>query len=282
MRYRRAVRRLFEVATNTRVYKTLPRGVDVFADIAADLGKLHVATVFDVGANIGQSALEYAEFFKGSQIYCFEPVEATFHRLQAAIRGRPHIRAVNLALGARAGSGTMVLEGAPEMFYLQSEAKSPAGHSPEGPSPDAQCPGRLTASVDTAPVGRQTVALQTLDLFCREQNVARIEFLKVDTEGHDLDVLRGAQRLLSDQKIDLIQVEAGMNPSNRRHVPFAAFTHFLEPYGYFLFGIYEQKHEWITGAPNLRRTNPVFVSERVMRMHSPDAERPRAGGQAVA
>ena len=53
-----------------------------------------------------------------------------------------------------------------------------------------------------------------------------------------------------------------MNPRNVTHVPFEALSEFLKSHGYFLFGIYEQAHEW-SGEPQLRRTNPVFISPRV-------------------
>jgi hypothetical protein len=39
---------------------------------------------------------------------------------------------------------------------------------------------------------------------------------------------------------------------------------FMEQRGFYLFGIYEQRVEWLSGAPNLRRTNPIFISDRVV------------------
>ena len=70
--------------------------------------------------------------------------------------------------------------------------------------------------------------------------------------------------MLSEQKVDLIQVEVGMNPRNDRHVPFESIKNFLESHNYFLFGIYEQVLEWPSKRPYLRRTNPVFISQRLI------------------
>lgn len=84
--------------------------------------------------------------------------------------------------------------------------------------------------------------------------------MKVDTEGHDLEVLQGGEKLLTEQKIDVIQVEAGMNPSNRHHVPFEALKSYLESKSYLLFGIYEQTGEFMSGHPVMRRANCVFIS----------------------
>jgi hypothetical protein len=88
--------------------------------------------------------------------------------------------------------------------------------------------------------------------------------MKIDTEGADLDVLKGAERMLNEQRIDIVKVEAGMNPTNHLHVPFEVLKNYLESKHYFLFGIYEQKHEWPTKHPHLRRTNPIFISQQVI------------------
>ncbi len=68
--------------------------------------------------------------------------------------------------------------------------------------------------------------------------------MKIDTEGYDLEVLRGAESLLTHQRVDLVQVEAGMNRDNHRHVTFILLTEYLERFNYRLFGIYNQSGEW--------------------------------------
>ena len=40
------------------------------------------------------------------------------------------------------------------------------------------------------------VDVTTIDLFCAEHRIERINLLKIDTEGHDLDVIRGASNML--------------------------------------------------------------------------------------
>jgi hypothetical protein len=65
--------------------------------------------------------------------------------------------------------------------------------------------------------------------------------------------------MLQGERVDIVQVEAGMNPLNKLHVPISDFLNFLSGYGYYLFQIYEQRLEQ-DGRPLLRRSNPVFVS----------------------
>jgi hypothetical protein len=65
----------------------------------------------------------------------------------------------------------------------------------------------------------------------------QIDFLKVDTEGYDLKVLEGAERLLRSGAVAFIQVEAGMNPHNVKHVPLEVLKMHLEGRGYTLFAL---------------------------------------------
>ena len=64
-----------------------------------------------------------------------------------------------------------------------------------------------------------------------------IDYLKIDTEGHDLYVLKGAEKLLDSKKINFIQFEYG--PSNiYSNVLFKDILNFLISKNYFVFRIY--------------------------------------------
>jgi FkbM family methyltransferase len=244
------IKKTVEQVTHTRIYHRLPHGVDLMEDLARLLPAYRPKVVFDVGANVGQSAKIYLAQFPDAHIYCFEPVGATFRELERNLGAVRRVDLYQLALGSSHRPGRMVIGDMPEMNYLSSQ-------SPEVPA------GRG--------VPTEVVEVITLDEFCRSREISRIDFLKIDTEGGDLEVLQGGEALLAGQKIDLIEVEAGMNPGNRRHVPLKTFQEYLDAQGYLLFGIYEQVPEWTTGELHLRRTNPVFLSRRLI-------ERPHSSG----
>jgi FkbM family methyltransferase len=243
MSVKKAGKRFLEELTGIHVYRTVPRGIDLFDDIKAYLPNLLVKIVFDVGANTGQSAESYLNKFPGAKIYCFEPVEATFRQLQKNLRGHDNIVSFKLALGAAKGTGKMVLEGSSDMFFLLEASRGIEVNQ-----------GSRLEQVD----------LETLDDFCGSRDVNHINYLKIDTEGGDFDVLSGAATMLGNQQIDIVEVEAGMNAGNKRHVPFEKLKSFFETRNYFLFGIYEQVNEWPAKQPHLRRTNPVFISEKLI------------------
>jgi hypothetical protein len=109
----------------------------------------------------------------------------------------------------------------------------------------------------------KVIKMQTLSDLCSKESISHINFLKVDTEGFDLQVIQSAESMLEKQSIDFIEAEVGMNPTNTLHVPLHHVQSYLESKDYFLFGLYEQVHEWGTNYKILRRCNALFVSKKL-------------------
>lgn len=233
------VARAFERLTGLRVFRTIPAGVALADDIARFTPGLNIETVVDVGGNIGQTATQFAAAFPHATIHSVEPGDGIYDKLVANTRHIPRIQCHKLALGAGREQRTFVVRPGRELFsHLAKEGE------------------------DTT--GRKTHAVQvdTLDSFCESLGLTRINVLKIDTEGNDLDVLRGAEALIAEGAIDFIQVETGLNPQNAAHVPFRSFLDWMEARGYFLFGFYDQVHEF-RGEPHLRRADAAFISPRI-------------------
>jgi len=70
-----------ERLTASHIYRILPRGINFAVDIQSTFPGYKIKTIFDVGANVGQSAKKFLVQFPGSHIYCFEPVTDTFRLL---------------------------------------------------------------------------------------------------------------------------------------------------------------------------------------------------------
>jgi len=236
-RFRRWLGRL----TGTHIFRTLPRGIDLSADLARWLPGFRGEVVFDAGSHHGQSAERFLRWFPAARVYCFEPVAESYALLKQNLAGAARVRCFQLALGASPGQAAIRREGPPDMYAIDELTR-----------PERGSPG-------------ETIPVETVDRFSAREGIEHISLLKVDTEGHDLAVLEGAKGLLGRQAIDLIQVEAGWNPGNRRHVPVEAFKTHLEARGYRLFGVYQQVGEWPTGEPHLRRADLVFVSGAAIR-----------------
>lgn len=228
---KRGVESLFGVA----IYRTLPHGVSFLSDLNRLASQVRIDRVVDVGANIGQSLVEFREWFPSAEVHCFEPGSENYEALCRNAAGMQSVHAHRMALGDVAGTSSLVLADSPRMHRL--------GEVDSGPS--------------------ETVEVTTLDVFCAGNSIDAVSILKIDTEGHDLKVLQGADGMLRGQNIDFVVCEAGGQTSSTSHVPMRTIMDYMEARGYLLFGIYEQRHEWTQGRIPLRRVNLAFVSDRV-------------------
>ena len=90
-----------------------------------------------------------------------------------------------------------------------------------------------------------------------------VDFVKVDTEGYELEVIRGAERALENQKIGVIYLESEPTPSKRHFVPFEVLRDKLSDFGYHVYGIYDQVPR-CDGQKHLWYFNPVFVCNKLV------------------
>lgn len=238
MKASRVLRRSIERLSGIHLLRYLPRGADLFHDVRITLPGYRFHTVLDVGANVGQSALEYVEALPEAQIHSFEPVATSFERLVRNTKDCPRVICHQLAVGAALGEVRMSVR--------QDD--------------------RMNRVLENGVVGalEELVPMTTVDTFLRTKDIERVSYLKVDTEGHDREVLRGADQALREQRIDLVELEAGMDPDNAFHVPFHELDALMTGHGYRLFGFYQQIHEWPRKAPQLRRANPVYLSRALV------------------
>ena len=151
-----------------------------------------LGTVFDVGANRGDwTAAVLATAPRVTRVVAFEPWAPTFAKLSA--RDFPsHVVLEQAALSSEEGKATLHGYGTyPEMNSFHSRT------------------GIQDYLADTQPDRTEQVATWTLDGYCQRKGIERIDFLKVDTEGHEWEVLQGARKLLANGSIGIIQFEYG-------------------------------------------------------------------------
>ena len=243
MNIRQQTRSILKKVTGLTFYKKLPFGLDVLGDIKFRMKEYNFQTLFDVGANRGQTAKYMRKKFPEAKIYCFEPIKDTYELLQQKTK-ELGLSYYNLALGAESGEVEVKVDVQNRNSTRNTLIKENTFHDPSA-------------------VKVEKVQVVKLADFCKQNHIEKIDYLKIDTEGYDLEVLKGATEMLEDGSIAFVQAEVSMNPKNTFHVDFVEVKNFLEKYKYVLFGIYEQKQQ--RGTPMLRRSNVVFVSEKLVK-----------------
>jgi FkbM family methyltransferase len=158
-----------ELLTPQEIY--WKRGYDRLRDFVPQPGWI----VLDVGANSGVYTVQQAR--RGARVYAFEPNPDCYRRLQKSVRANnveSRVMTVNRALGATAGSAELLVpEGITIMGSLRPE------WNPRGAGKGVR------------------VEVDTVDQAVRTLGIDRIDLLKVDVEGLELDVLQGAQETLT-------------------------------------------------------------------------------------
>jgi FkbM family methyltransferase len=143
--------------------------------------------IFDVGSNNGQYLEHLLSFFRHRTMayYCFEPDPVAYGHLARLAEGKQGVSIFNIAFGAQHGVMTL----------YQNNSGSV---------------GSSLVSLNDKP-NQQMVDVQvsTLDSFCKEHGINKIDFLKVDTEGFEAEVLKGATHLIANNQINYIQLEHG-------------------------------------------------------------------------
>jgi FkbM family methyltransferase len=87
--------------------------------------------------------------------------------------------------------------------------------------------------IDVKPSGTEDVPATTIDAYCREHGVDRIDLLKIDVEGAEYQVLLGAKHMLEARKIRCIVFEFGQTTFDMGNDP-AAIRTYLNRMGYSL------------------------------------------------
>lgn len=203
-----------------------------------------IDSAFDVGAHFGETLLEIRNSFGTAKITCFEPCQQFANRLLAdcseVIESMgSDFRLELVACSSINGTATFVEQGPGSHLAAQDQYSSGSSESNQS----------FTLV--------ETIRLQD---YIKRIGVQSIDLLKIDVEGHELDVLKGVgEDFLTSGFFRFIYLEAGVSTDNRHHTPFMDLVMFLRRHDYEVFGFYEQVNEFLTSQTHLRRTNLGFV-----------------------
>jgi FkbM family methyltransferase len=136
--------------------RVVPQGMSYPYDIKRFYNPYNVKTIFDVGANIGQTSLFLSHHFPQADIFAFEPIKDTYDFFQNNSKKLPKIQPFNYALGSQETQKIIQLRENSQLNTLVN-IKNPA-------------------ILETEKL--ETVTIKTLDNFCKSNKINKIDILK--------------------------------------------------------------------------------------------------------
>ena len=199
--------------------------------------------IFDVGAYLGNITTTYVKIFPQATIYCFEPFPNSFKELDRLAKSKP-IKPFQFALSNQKGK---------TRFLINTDRSCNSMF----PRPTT---GLKYYSESSQNIGQIEVETQILDTFCETEGVNKIDILKLDVEGAELNVLKGASRKLTKKEIKLIFTEVMFVAHYEGGCFFHEVSDFLSRYDYKLFNLYNLKR---ASNGQLRWGNAIFLNPQM-------------------
>lgn len=192
--------------------------------------------VFDVGANVGNYSKAVSSIFsKNTMIHAFEPSLNTFEILVKNTNGLDSILTRNFGMSDKSEEVTLYKNN--DQSGLSSVYKRRLNH--------------FNISMDQT----EMIRLRTIDEYCQEHEILRINLLKIDIEGNELRALNGARHMIESENIDFVQFEfGGCNIDSRTY--FQDFYYFL----YEKYRIYRIVKDGIIEIKQYNEFQEIFIT----------------------
>lgn len=197
-------------------------------------GGLDPIVVLDVGCRWGFAERFLSEqcfpFFK---IFGFDPDEAECARLQASYSHLPdgYVTCVPVAVAGNPGQRNL---------YLTKEPACSSLHPP------VQYLAEKYPALDCISLQKIVTAhVTTLDLWAREENLRTIDYIKIDTQGSELEILKGGNSLIETTRC--IDIEVEFNPIYEGQTLFGETDMYLRSKGFVLWRLSNLVHYSLGG-----------------------------------
>lgn len=195
--------------------------------------------VVDIGAHIGSETILLASKISTGKVYSFEPTSNSFLQLKQNIILNGYVDRVvceQMAISDKEGK---------IMFYESKESE-------------------INSLIKHESYKKINVQTTTLDSYAKKHQLRRINLLKIDVEGAELKVIKGAKKLLHNQLIDVIIFEVN-DSSSQTTQDNDKLQLLLKEEGYVLFSLVEEGkmlpyhrqslvHNCLAILPNIIRT----------------------------
>jgi FkbM family methyltransferase len=176
------------------------------------------AVILDVGANVGLMTLQFANLAQKGQVYAFEPTFYALERLRKNLSLNPrlsdHVTVINSFVSAESHSNPSIVA------YSSWKVDGSRG--------EADHPIHLGT-----PKSAEGVPAISLDDFAKKENLQRLDFIKIDTDGHEYEVLQGGKEAISRFRPKII-FEIGLYLLDEKNIGYDFYDGYFSSLNYRL------------------------------------------------
>lgn len=226
---------------NPHLIRWVPHGLQIQPNRAYRARWFHdldLDIILDIGANVGQAAINFCSLFGKTQVHSFEPIPDCFDKLKTVAAAFPNLTIHNYALGNETGQ-----------ISFHQNSYSPASSILEMSDQHVESyPNTLKSSSITVPIKR-------LDDVASELRLSGCMLVKIDVQGYENNVIAGGETVIKQAKV--IVVEASIRSLYKGDSSFDTIYRTLTSFGFSYYGSLEQLTDTKTGA--FLQQDAIFV-----------------------
>jgi FkbM family methyltransferase len=182
--------------------------------VSSRLNRSRSYTLLDIGANIGAICLPLAFRHPAARIFAVEPTDHAFKRLNRNLELNPELQ-----------------ERVKPIQSFMGDGSQPSASMIAYPSWRLDTKGGARHEVHLGQVHEVSCPTLTIDDLAEREKLATLDFIKIDTDGHELDILRGGWQTLRRLR-PIVVFEFCFYESEKRGYGFKAFADFFDALGY--------------------------------------------------
>ena len=187
-----------------------------------ELLKSKADVIFDVGANRGDITLKYLNLFPKAKIHSFEPFPKSYEIFINRHKKNTNVQLNKYALSSSIGRANLNINKSVDTNSLL-ESKN------IGATSDKSCTS----------IGQLEIETNTIDNYCIQHNINEIDILKIDVQGSEIEVLKGALNMLKKGNIKLIYTETYFKQQYVNQPLFHDISQLLYNHNFVLQDIYD-------------------------------------------
>lgn len=231
MKFKDYLKGYMPYALRRKIAENLPwNRAEGISKILSSINK-NITTVFDIGANVGDISLSFLYYFPKLEVYSFEPCLDTYNQLieniqKAGYSNRSHAYRLGFFdVGKEGNLNVTSFHGANSMIGISEEYHKANPHIEN--------------------VKAENIPLIRLDDFVKQNRIKHIDFIKIDVEGVEKQVLLSGKDTFSN-KVDIVVMEISFVRHSRESGEFIQLFQLMHEYGFYpcqIFDIHQNNLE---------------------------------------